>query len=43
MRANSIELVIGVQAKLKGGELLLQAAIGTALGLLVLALRLVLH
>jgi hypothetical protein len=39
----TIELVVGVQAKLKGGELVLQAAIGAGLGLLVLTLRLVLH
>ena len=38
-----IEVIAGVRARLSGRELLLQATLGAALGLLVLALRLVLH
>jgi hypothetical protein len=38
-----IEIVAGAQAELTGAALALQAAVGTALGLLVLALRLLLH
>jgi hypothetical protein len=38
-----IELVIGVRAQLSGRDLVLQTAFGAMLGLLVLALRVVLH
>jgi len=38
-----IELVIGVRAQLSGRDLVLQTAFGALLGLLVLALRVVLH
>ncbi|HEX4110007.1 MAG TPA: hypothetical protein VHX88_17865 [Solirubrobacteraceae bacterium] len=38
-----IEIAAGVRAKLSGRELVLQALLGAALGVLVLALRLVLH
>lgn len=38
-----IEIVVGIQAGLSGRELLIQTAAGVTLGLLVLALRLVLH
>jgi hypothetical protein len=37
------EVVAGVQADLSGRELALQALVGAALGLLILALKLVLH
>lgn len=38
-----IEIVAGVRARLSGRELLLQTVMGAILGLIVLALRLVLH
>lgn len=38
-----VELVAGLRARLSGIDLLIQSAMGAALGLLVLALRLVLH
>lgn len=37
------EVTVGLQAKLSGRELVIQALVGTALGLLILALKLVLH
>ncbi len=37
------EVLIGVRAGLKGKELIGQAAVGAVLGVLVLALRLLLH
>lgn len=37
------EVVAGLQAKLSGRELVVQALVGTALGLLILALKLALH
>lgn len=38
-----IELIVGVRAKLSGRELLGHAVLGTVLGLLVIALRIILH
>jgi hypothetical protein len=38
-----IELVIGIRAGLRGRELVMQTAFGALLGLLVIALRVVLH
>jgi hypothetical protein len=37
------EVVAGVRAELSGGEVVVQALVGSVLGLLVLAMRLVLH
>jgi hypothetical protein len=37
------EVAAGIQAELSGRDLAIQAAVGTAFGLLILALRLVLH
>ncbi len=37
------ELVIGVRSQLTGGELVLQTLVGAVLGLLVIALRVLLH
>jgi hypothetical protein len=39
----AIEIIAGVRAALSGRELLLQTVVGATLGLLVLALRLVVH
>jgi hypothetical protein len=39
----AIEIAIGVRAKLTGHELVVQSAFGAFLGLLVIALRIVLH
>ncbi len=37
------EVVIGVRAQLRGGDLIRQTAVGAVLGLLVIALRVLLH
>jgi hypothetical protein len=39
----AVEVTAGIQAELSGRRLLVQAVVGAALGLLILALRLVLH
>ena len=38
-----LELVIGIRAELTGHELVRQTAVGAVLGLLVIALRVLLH
>ncbi|MFZ0378057.1 MAG: hypothetical protein WAL38_09535, partial [Solirubrobacteraceae bacterium] len=39
----AVEVAAGIQADLSGRRLLIQAVVGAAFGLLILALRLVLH
>ncbi len=39
----AVEVAAGIQARLSGRKLLIQAVVGAAFGLLILALRLVLH